>query len=128
MADKTPALKLIDGGKPLEEVDFPITKADPKPPGGGDWLRSLPNHTRFVSRHKTNQGSRLDTWGIAAILPQCIMLYDFNNPMGPPVSWHTSEEFSRDNRFVAILPDPPKEEEDNEQHHLPQPEPREEHD
>lgn len=113
------AFEVIEGGK---DVDFPITKAAQQPPSGEDWLRNLPNHTRFVSKHKTNQGSRLDTYGIAAILDFAILLYDFNNPMGPPMFYVLSDEFSKMNRLIGILPNPPKEEENNE-HYLPQPEP-----
>ena len=117
---QAPAFEVIEGGK---DPEFPITKADPKPPNTEDWLRTLPEHTRFVSQHKTNQGSRLDTYGIAAILDIAVLLYDFNNPMGPPMFYVLSERFSKDNRFVGILPEP-KGENDGE-HHPPEPEPRE---
>lgn len=95
-------LEVIQGG--LEEEDFPITKPAQTPPGE-DWLRKLPNHTRFLCQHKTNKGSLLDNFGVAAILPEAVMVYDFQTAMGNPFKFVLSEIFSRDNRLVAILPE-----------------------
>lgn len=117
------AFEVIQGGKDLE---FPITKAAPAPPKGEDWLRSLPNHTRFCCIHRSDQGSFLDTYGITAILDEVVLLYDFGEVMRSPLKCVISDRFSKDRRLIAVLPDPnPPQEGENNEHHLPQPEPRE---
>lgn len=118
-----PDLKLLQGG--LQDEDFPITKANPAPPSGKDWLRTLDNHTRFVCKNKRGPVTWLDLYGIAAILDECILLYDFQVAMGSPFRWVISDAFSRDRELVRVLPEPSQEEVDNE-HHPSLPEPREE--
>ncbi len=119
--------KVIQGG--LEDDEIPITKPAETPPGE-DWLRKLPAESRFLSQHKTNRGSRLDNYGIAAILPFAVMLYDFQVAMGSPFVFVISEKFSRDNRLVGLLPETPQQEgeENGIQRHPPASEPRPVHD
>lgn len=114
-------LELIQGGL-VEDEEIPITKTAPAPPSGKDWLRTLPNHTRFVCKMKRGAITWLDLYGIAAILDECILLYDFQVAMGSPFRWTLSENFSRDRDLVRVIP----EQEVTDEHHPSLPEPREE--
>lgn len=118
-----PQLRVIQGD--LVDPEIPITKPAGSPPGE-DWLRKLPAETRFLCQHKTNKGSRLDNYGIAAILPKSVMLYDFQVAMGSPFVFVISETFSRDNRLVEILPETPQQEGEQNgiQRHSPASKPR----
>jgi hypothetical protein len=118
--------EVIKGG--LQEEDFPITKPDGTLPPSKDWLRTLPFETRFVCKHKADQGSLLDCYGIVAILPEAVLLYDFGERIQNPMKWHISEKFSRNRELIAILPTSSEEGENNEQHHLSVAEPRQVHD
>lgn len=122
-----PQLKILQGGL-VEDDSQPVAKPMMRPPGE-DWLRKLPNETRFVCHHKADKGSFLDMYGIAAILPEVVLLYDFSPPMGvSPFRYVLSDRFSRDRVLVSILPTPQKEGDNDEQRYLSVDEPREVHD
>lgn len=128
MTEAIQQFKLIDGGKDDTAELVPITKTAPKGPDGRDWLRDLNKGERFVCRGRNNRGCFLDYYGIAEIFPATIMLYNFLPIYGmSPFCWVDSLKFSQDHVLVEIIPNPFKEEGNNE-HNLPASESREEHD
>lgn len=117
--------EVIDGGK----ADIPITKPDGNGIGIDDWLRRLPFESRFLCHGKQNRGCFLESYGVASIMQEAILLYDFNGFRPTPFVWVNSVLFSRDYVFVAILPNPPKEEDVNiNEYNTSKSEPCEEHD
>jgi len=89
-----------------EIIPFP----EPKPAGSGpkveDWLRSLPEHSWFVSKAKGSTTPWLDFFGISRIVPEAVMLASRNNLGGMDFHWCDSETFSKVNRFVAVIAQP----------------------
>jgi len=115
-------MEVIQGGK----ADFPITKSAPNG-GDRDWLRELPEKTRFLSKYKLLKGSFLENYGVLSFSEKAALLYNFLPRMGDLTHiWVDTQQFSKDNLLIEIL-NPPLEEETNE-HNLPVAEPRKEHD
>lgn len=119
--------EIIEGGK----ENIPITKVDPKGPEVLDWLRGLGHGARFLTRGRHNRGCFLDNYGIAQVLDNAVMLYNFLPQYGAsPYVWVDSFKFSQDHVLVEILPsaegteNPTEEEGNNEQDYLSLPEPR----
>lgn len=99
--------EVIEGGL------SPEVKPDGTLPGSTDWLRSLPFGARFLCRPHAYKGARFDQFGIAAIIPEAILLGSVT-PDGLSFEWVDSKLFSNINKFVALLPNPPEEEDINE--------------
>ncbi len=101
--------KLLKEARKAEDedniIEFPQVKPNGQPPSGNDWLRGLPNHSRFVCRRKATKGPYLDGFGIGAVLPECILLggEDDYKP-GIKWNWVDSAEFSKQYQLIALLP------------------------
>lgn len=103
-------LRVIEGGRE------PEPKLAGGFPPGEDWLRKLEYGDRFLSRGVATQRADFDQYGIAFILPEAILLAEMQ-PMGNHLfRWVDSQRFSGLNKFVALLPNPPQEEGDNERY------------
>jgi hypothetical protein len=125
MSAKPQHLEVIEGGKSIEP------KSAGSDASGQDWLRDLEYGARFLSRAKQFKGFIIDNYGIAMKLDEAILLADFGAVPGQrPALWVDSKEFSRLNRFVALLPEQQPDEEpgDNNEHHLPRPADGKDHD
>lgn len=101
-----------------EIIPFGIPKSNPSGPKSGDWLRGLPDGAFFLSKAKagpSSQAAFFDRWGIAAVLPEAMMLAapHRNNPVAFEFFWVDSQKFSEQNRFVALLPPVPKDAEEH---------------
>lgn len=96
-----------------EIIPFEIAaKTAPSGTKTGDWLRTLPADAFFLSKAKAgspSQSAFFDRWGIAAIIPEAVMLAapHRNNSLAFEFFWVDSQKFSEQNRFVALLPKPP---------------------
>ena len=108
-------LSIIQGGK----ADDPI---EPKLQGGGppghDWLRDLAYGDRFLAKRNYDRGARIPSFGIAAVIPEAILLAEFGSGGTMSFDWVDSKVFSGMYKFVAMLPKPDEEAGVNNGHHL----------
>lgn len=89
---------------------IPFRRAPDEGPPGFDWLRTMPHEARFISKPRNYQGAWLNQYGIGMILPEAILLAKFDE--GSLVwSWVDSTAFSKQNEFVAMIPQMKPEEE-----------------
>lgn len=103
--------KLLKEARKGEEENVlsfePIPKPEMKPPDGPDWLRSLPNGTRFLARKKGAVSQVfLELFGIAQVTPKAILLFsevEYGPAMVP--KYVDSAEFSRRYIHVETLPE-----------------------
>lgn len=96
--------ELEEQRKGQEVIPFrmPELATAPTPPGD-DWLRRLPHEARFVAKPRNYQGPWLTQFGIAAILPECIMVAIFSEGR-LDMKWVDSRVFSRDHTLVTVIP------------------------
>lgn len=90
------------GGEVIPFQQTPLATA-PTPPGD-DWLRRLPNETRFVAKPRNYKGAWLGAYGVAAKLPECILIAVFHEGT-MAMHWVDSAIFSRDHIHVATIPE-----------------------
>lgn len=96
-------------------IPFKLNNATPS---STDWLRGLQDGDWFVSKGIANRTGWLDSFGIASVRPECILLASRNNAGFFDYNWVDSEQFSKVNIFVAQLPTPegkPEEATDNKE-------------
>ncbi len=72
---------------------------------GEDWLRNLPDETRFTARTRNYKGPWLQAFGISAKYPLCILVAIFEKGSMDMV-FVDSQKFSRDYELVEIIPEP----------------------
>lgn len=100
--EKPTLLTVYEGGKE------PVAKPEGKVPSGPDWLRELEYGDRFVCHVKHSAGIFLEQYGIAFVIPECILLGK-SNGMGMQLDWVDSMKFSQQYKLVALLPKPDEE-------------------
>lgn len=86
----------------------------PAPPGGPDWLRTLPPDSRFLARKKNHTGYSLEWFGIGQILPKAMLLAHEGQMGGMGWTWVISEKFCQTYDFHSMLPQPVNQEEKDE--------------
>lgn len=92
--------------KDVHSADVIPFKLNNSTPSTTDWLRALPDTSWFVSKGIANKSGWLDSFGIAAVMPECILLASRNQAGFYDYNWVDSEMFSKVNIFVARLPTP----------------------
>lgn len=82
---------------------------------GKDWLRELPFEARFLAKKKSAAGYIYDSYGISMVIPEAVLLASISpDRPGFQFDWVDSQKFSEQNMFIALLPEPPKQELDNQ--------------
>lgn len=98
--------------------------AEPKVAGQGpksdDWLRTLEQDSWFLCKPTTQKVMKFSSYGIAGVIPEAVLLGE-STPEGLSFMWVDSEIFSNTYKFVALLQNPPKEEEVKSEHNLLEP-------
>lgn len=73
---------------------------------GKDWLRELNFEDRFLTQRKGHLGYTFDSYGIAAVIPEAILLAHFSpDHMGMKFLWVDSKKFCKYFEKVAMLPE-----------------------
>jgi hypothetical protein len=100
----------------LEVVDnvVPFAKPAPAPPGGPDWLRTLPPDSRFLAKKKNASGYALEWFGIGQTLPKAMLLAHEGQMGGMGFTWVITEKFCQTYDFHSMLPQPVLQEEQDE--------------
>jgi hypothetical protein len=111
LKEKPVTLEVIEGGKQIEPK---LSMSGPK---GPDWLRELGYGVRFVCQPKHSGSCWLKQFGIAFVVPECILLAQ-GSGIAIQLDWVDSMKFSMEYKLVAILPEPDTEAGNNEHNQL----------
>lgn len=84
-------------------IPFKPSKAEPP---SNDWLRTIELGKWFLSKGIANKSGWLDSFGVSMITPEAVMLASRNNNGFLEFNWTDSQDFSKFNKFVALLPTP----------------------